>query len=359
MDPNANPFLAMLGNEGFWELPMVSGIAFNPSPARPQYLDATSGPIRDGVFDLSCGEKICYRFYVPSDPAEVVVFFFHGNAEVCTNMDDAAAIFHRCGAALLSIDYRGYGWSTGQPSLLKLCADAEECFVASQPVLEAAGCGGAPRVAMGRSIGATCAVHLASHQAASIQGLIVDSGLMSIKGLPMVQMFATQLLGPQAAQVIQGVQEPFDTLGKMAAVGCPTLIMHGNRDEIVPVAQSHACHERCASNQKVLRNWELAGHNDVFITCGAEWTSSIEELLQQAKCFDNPFPAGSTVEAHSLSTTAFNGLRGKVMGPKGERFRVKFPAPNGEKALKPNNLRLLDPSELAEEPAVAEKTEEA
>ena len=46
--------------------------------------------------------------------------------------------------------------------------------------------GQAKRVMFGRSIGATCAVHLAKSQ--TVLGLIVDSGLMSIKQLPTVQM---------------------------------------------------------------------------------------------------------------------------------------------------------------------------
>lgn len=44
----------------------------------------------------------------------------------------------------------------------------------------------AKRVMFGRSIGATCAVHLAKSH--TVHGLIVDSGLMSIKQLPTVQM---------------------------------------------------------------------------------------------------------------------------------------------------------------------------
>ena len=40
----------------------------------------------------------------------------------------------------------------------------------------------------GRSIGATCAVHLASKHPREVHGLIIDSGLMSIKQLPRVQM---------------------------------------------------------------------------------------------------------------------------------------------------------------------------
>lgn len=51
------------------------------------------------------------------------------------------------------------------------------------------------------------------------------------------------------------------------------------------------------------------------------------------------FPWGSSVEAHSLASADFNGARGRVTGFQGERVRVDFGAPFGEKALKPANLR--------------------
>ncbi len=45
------------------------------------------------------------------------------------------------------------------------------------------------------------------------------------------------------------------------------------------------------------------------------------------------------MEAHSLSSVALNGLRGKVVGFQGERVKVEFSV--GGKALKPANLKLV------------------
>lgn len=331
------------GLDALWDNPMVTNIAFHPSKTEPTHLGATSGPVRDGTFDVSGGDKVSYRFYMPPDGANVkiVVYFFHGNAEVCTAMDDIAEMLHCHGAALLSIDYRGYAWGTGQPSLTKLCGDADQCFLASDRLLYAAGCGAAKRVAFGRSIGATCAVHLAARHAKKIHGLVVDSGLMSIKTLPTVQMLAPMVFAsnPQAFQMLE---EPFDTLGKLLSVSCPTLVMHGDKDEIVPYTQATQCHEKLASSQKKLRCWEGAMHNNVWAAYGAQWREEVKMLLDQALAFTNPFPAGALVEAHSLSTPTFNGMQGRVIGPQGERIRVSFPDPNGEKALKPDNLKVID-----------------
>jgi alpha-beta hydrolase superfamily lysophospholipase len=341
---------------GIWDQPMVNQVAFHPRPERPKHLGETFGPIRDGTFNVGDGEKCCYRLFLPSEGhlLHAVVYHFHGNAEVCTNAGIKAEFFHHQGAALLSIDYRGYGWSTGTPSLTKLCADADACFAASQAVLDAAGCGSARRIMWGRSIGATCAVHIASTHAGKVHGLIVESGLMSVKRLPMVSALlptlGQQLLGDKMGALAAGfgggvlemLPEPFATLDKMAAVSCPTLVMHGDKDEIVPIQQGIECYEKCASNQKVLKRWAQAGHNDIILHFDHEWSQEVTALLLRTLDFDNPFPAGAIVEAHSLNAAHMNGLRGPVLGPQGERVRVKFPDPHGEKALKPANLTVVE-----------------
>lgn len=331
------------GLDGIWDNPMVANIAFHPSPAEPKYMDATSGPIRDGTFDVSDGMKVAYRLYLPPPSAEVkaVVFFFHGNAEVCTNMDDAADMFHSFGSAVLSIDYRGYAWGTGNPSLTKLCADADLCFAAAERVLGEAGCGQAKIVMHGRSIGATCAVHLASQHSGKVHGLIVDSGLMSVKTLPAAQMMAMMLFQGNPG-MFQMVPEPFDTYGKLSAVACPTLVMHGDQDEIVPHDQAVKCHEKCRAPDKKLVTWPGGGHNNIGLMYAAQYGTEVQELLAKAFEYSNPFPSGILVEAHSLSAAALNGVQGRVIGPQADRIRVSFPDPHGEKALKPTNLKVIE-----------------
>eukprot|EP00438_Fugacium_kawagutii_P024839 Skav205741 [mRNA] locus=scaffold1496:306193:311021:- [translate_table: standard] len=278
-------------------------------PSRPTHLDATSGPIRDGTFTMADENKISFRFYVPPKEADVkiVVYFFHGNAEVCTAMDDIAEMLHSHGAALLSIDYRGYAWGTGQPSLKKLCSDADQCFRASERLLADAGIVSAKRVMFGRSIGATCAVHLAA-KSQKVHGLIVDSGLMSIKQLPTVQM-----LGPMVFQkqpdMFSKLPEPFNTLGKLSAISCPVLVMHGDK----------------ASQSASLKCWPIsAGHNDVWLLYAEPWRKEVKTsrlaFQRQALDFENRIPTGALVEAHSLSVAEMNGLQ----------------------ALKPANLSIIE-----------------
>jgi len=343
--------LAMMG-DGIWDMPMIRPIIFALRKAEPDYMDATTGDTRDGVFTVDRDAKAAYRLFLPSGKAQAVVFFFHGNAEICTDMTHLKDTFTSNGTALLSIDYRGYAWGSGEPSISKICPDAEECFKQAKDVLAAAGLADCKRIAMGRSIGATCAVHLAATFAADVHGLIVDSGLMALKALPMVQAIAPQILGPSAAQMMGALKEPLSTLTKLAAIGCPTLVMHGIKDEIVPLSQGVECHEKCASSQKTLRQWENATHNDVTMHYQVEWTALITKLVEDSLSYHTEFPAGALVESHSLSAADMNGLKGTVVGPQpgGERFRVQFAAPNGEKALKPANLKLLERVHVPEDP---------
>lgn len=75
---------------------------------------------------------------------------------------------------------------------------------------------------------------------------------------------------------------------------------------------------------------------------GREETAQTKEVMAVAATSSEPaeiFPIGSVVEAHSLSSAALNGMQGTVIGVQGERVRVEFP--DGIKALKPQNLKLL------------------
>eukprot|EP01062_Namystynia_karyoxenos_P069783 TRINITY_DN65245_c0_g1_i1.p1 TRINITY_DN65245_c0_g1~~TRINITY_DN65245_c0_g1_i1.p1 ORF type:complete len:382 (+),score=120.07 TRINITY_DN65245_c0_g1_i1:106-1146(+) len=327
----AQDMMAMMQN--LWDSPMAAQIAFHPREV--------SMPSRGaGVLPVTGGDRIGYRLILPEGTARAVVMTFHGNAEVCTDIEGEADVYTKAGCAVLSVDYRGYGWSTGQPSLKKLCSDAEECYEQSREVLRAAGVTATRRIFVGRSIGATCAVHLAALSALQrvACGLIVDSGLMSVKQLPMAAMMAT-MLGPQGPALFQALPEPFDTLPKLPSVHCPALVMHGDRDEIVPVQQAVSCDAQLTvSVDKTFRRWPGAGHNDVLLVCGAEWRAEVSQLLEKALQFEPLVTVvGEEVETHGLKAADWNGKRGKVIGRQADRVKVLFDTE--DKALKHCNLR--------------------
>ena len=64
-----------------------------------------------------------------------VVVYFHGNGEIASDYGTIAPMYHHAGASLLVVDYRGYGWSTGQPRLSTLLSDTEFVCVALPDIL--------------------------------------------------------------------------------------------------------------------------------------------------------------------------------------------------------------------------------
>ena len=261
--------------DGFWDSPLVAQFAFQP---RPQTKGAELGTGQtDGEIDCDGGGTCGYRMYgmEPSKCGAVVVYF-HGNAEICTDLSHAISSFHGAGVAALSVDFRGYGWSKGQPSMKKLCPDAEKVHAAVPAILEAAGLTGIPIVLFGRSMGATCAVHLGTTHPEAYAGVILESGLQTVKDLPMLAPLSMMI--PNGQQMLAMVPEPLGTLEKMQSLTLPLLMIHGDRDEIVPLRQAQAAHRCCPSTDKTLTQLS-GGHNDLLLVAADKYFDAVKTFV--------------------------------------------------------------------------------
>ncbi|MFI5180553.1 MAG: alpha/beta hydrolase [Thermoanaerobaculia bacterium] len=175
-----------------------------------------------------------------------VAVFFHGNAEsAAQNIPLASAIALR-GVDVVLAEYRGYGGEPGKPDEEGLCADG----AALLEVLAREGVARDRIVLVGRSLGTGIAVELARRSPPSL--LILVSPYTSFPDL------GRSLVGPLAPLI---VPDRFDNLGKIAALGCPVVILHGTKDEVVPFRMGEAL----ARAGKHIRFLPLEGrnHNDI------------------------------------------------------------------------------------------------
>ena len=86
---------------------------------------------------------------------------------------------------------------------------------------------------MGRSLGSGSAVHLASKYNPS--ALILMSAFVSIRSVANNKVgFLAYLL-----------KDMFDNLSKMPFVECPTFIVHGQKDSLIPVQQAQDLDDAC------------------------------------------------------------------------------------------------------------------
>ncbi|CAE8597603.1 unnamed protein product, partial [Polarella glacialis] len=150
-----------------------------PEPA----IVAGSMEAHDGSYAASSGLRIGYVLLKNQQDANApVIIHFHGTGETAADYRSPALAekYRDLKVHLLVIDYRGYGWSGGEPSLATFLKDAEplaeklpELFV--QHGLAWPYPGGL--ILSGRSLGAQVAVHLTAVFPTLFRALILDSAV--------------------------------------------------------------------------------------------------------------------------------------------------------------------------------------
>lgn len=209
-------------------------------------------PPPDGAIDLSVpvdGAALHLRWH-RSDAARVTLLLFHGNGEVVCDYDGAAPLFEAVGAELAVADFRGYGASTGLPSLRATIADAPlvlEALREHRPK---------PVVVMGRSLGSACAAELYG-AGADLRGVVLESGFTDLEAL----IARRGLEAPSSFSAPE--REVFDPLPKLARGKAPLLVLHGVNDTLISAEEGRAAFEASSTAHKELVLIPNRGHNDV------------------------------------------------------------------------------------------------
>ncbi|MEQ9365367.1 MAG: alpha/beta fold hydrolase, partial [Leptospirales bacterium] len=134
------------------------------------------------------------RWYL-NDSNLPTVLIFHGNGETVPDFNFVARGFLELARLnVFVVDYRGYGWSTGRPTLRSLIEDARPVvrfFLRTLEEQNAATGARPPRpILFGRSLGSAPASEIAASElAGNFSGLILDSGFSDIRLL--LQLFAS------------------------------------------------------------------------------------------------------------------------------------------------------------------------
>lgn len=152
-----------------------------------------------------------------------------------------------------------------------------------------------PRILYGRSLGAVSAVHLAAlpNASATIRGLIVESGLVDIKGLPMVQQMLNMMMGHQASGMLALLPEPVGSLKKATKINVPVLIIHGTNDEIIPYQHAQKLLDGCTTApSRHLETVQNGGHNDIpYILGSSAYTGLLSKFIAKSIGSDPDTPA--------------------------------------------------------------------
>jgi uncharacterized protein len=192
----------------------------------------------------------------------------HGNAGNVGDRVLHAALLTATGFDVLLFDYRGYGRSSGRPSEEGTYRDAR---AALRCLLEQPGVDPARIVYLGESLGGAVALDLAREHPPL--GLVLLSAFTGVRELGRLHYpFVPASLVPDAYPTLRGIHE----------LHAPLLVLHGDRDDIVPLSHGRALFE-AAPDPKRMKVFTGRGHNDLAPLAGAElaraaasWVSAID-----------------------------------------------------------------------------------
>jgi uncharacterized protein len=232
-------------------------------PAPP---DATE-PLPDGATLLtlraSDGVPVHALEFLRADAKRTIVLF-HGNGERMEWNADLAERLRARGLNVVLAEYRGYGRSKGEapPGEEGLYRDATAILDA----LTVLGIGSDHIVLWGQSLGTGVASEMARRGRGA--ALVLASPFTSVRavGARLAPMFPMRLVLPDA----------YDTLQKAPEIHVPTLVIHGDRDEVVPYDMGQSI----AAAIPGARLLTVAGghHNDLFSRDGERILAAVVDL---------------------------------------------------------------------------------
>jgi hypothetical protein len=184
------------------------------SPQQAGFPDA-----EEHVLDTADGEKVIV-WHVPAKPGHSVVLYFHGNGDFLAGFFGRFHDLIADGTGIVALSYRGYAGSSGHPSERGLMNDAAAAYAFTVARYDAARI-----VAWGFSLGTGVAVALAAEK--PVSRLILEAPYSSTADL------AASLFWYMPVRL--GMRDQFHSDERIARVRVPLLIMHGERDQAIPI----------------------------------------------------------------------------------------------------------------------------
>jgi len=225
----------------------------------------------DMLIPVANGVEIGARFHMTSSSAANLLFF-HGNGEIVSDYDELGPVYNHMDINFLPVDYRGYGRSTGEPTVTGMMRDCHVIYHHVRRWLADNGYSG-PFIVIGRSLGSASVIELAAHYQGEIAGLIVESGFAYAEPL-------LRLLGVDALRLGFREEAGFRNVDKIRTFSNPTLVIHAEYDHIIPFSDGQALHEACGASQKTLLKIPGANHNDIFARGFGPYMAAIKELVE-------------------------------------------------------------------------------
>lgn len=262
--------IAAVAAIGIWTLVLMifeNRFIYFPSkyPDGPYQSVHTIPNVRDCWIKTEDGLTL-HGWFAPAESARATLVMSHGNAGNISHRLYLVRALQRRDFNILIYDYRGYGRSEGSPDEAGIYADGRAAFdyALTQPDVD-------PKrvILWGTSLGGAVAVDVAMHRAAA--GLILEATFSSAKDVARV---AYPFL-----PVHYFVKTRLNSVEKIGTVTMPLLMLHGDRDSIIPIGLGQKLFD-AASSRKEFFVIEGADHNDTWLTGGEAYFDVVQRFVE-------------------------------------------------------------------------------
>jgi uncharacterized protein len=245
---------------------VLNSLLYFPSKAILETPADAGLDFHDLAIETADGERLHGWWVAARSTPAAHVLLCHGNAGNVGDRVLHAQLLCEAGLDVLLFDYRGYGRSTGRPGEQGLYRDAR---AAREALLREPGVDPGRLVYVGESLGGAVALELALEHPPA--GLVLQSTFTGVREMAALHYpFVPARLVPEA----------YPSLARIPALRAPLLVLHGDRDDIVPVDQGRALFE-AAPEPKEIRLFPGLGHNDLVPLAGRAYGEAIADFARK------------------------------------------------------------------------------
>ena len=221
-------------------------LMYFPETVRTAPAQAGMPEAEEVMLDTADGERVI-AWHVPPRGDQPVVLYFHGNGGALRYRVDRYRALTEDGTGLVPLSYRGYGGSSGRPSEDGLIEDARAAYAfAAQRYPEAR------FLLWGESLGSGIAVALAAEK--KVARLVLEA--------PFLSGVSIAASAYPFVPVRWLMKDQFRSDLRIRNVTAPVLIVHGDRDAVIPIQSGERLYALIAGPKRFLRI-PGAGHEDL------------------------------------------------------------------------------------------------
>jgi fermentation-respiration switch protein FrsA (DUF1100 family) len=218
-------------------------------------------------FQTADGVRLNGWFIPGPDPSKMMIYFHGNGGNIGHRVEKLRLIHDELGLSVFVFDYRQYGQSGGSVTEEGTYRDAQAAlaYLRSRSNLLANRI-----IYFGESLGGAVAVDLALKDPP--RALIMESPFTSIRDMAKAKL--------PYLPVGFLIHDKYDSLSKIQKIHVPLLILHGDRDGVVPFDQGRRLFE-AANPPKVFYTIPGADHNDAFIAGGQPYWDAWKRFLDR------------------------------------------------------------------------------